>query len=250
MHRSFGRSFVLNAGIMKRISLIFCAFAVLAAALASSASAKVEELGVTDPTPAASCPDNCQAIGRVSGYQVQGGTLRNQFRAKGRGKIVAFTVTLGNPRQDQIDFFTNLFGGDPKVQLTVFRIGTKRRHRVTGHSEVFDVKQYYGSSPTFVLSRPLTVKKDYVVGITVPTWLPAFAVGLGNNEAWRSSRGGEDCNDVRQDAAQVDLGSLRQWTCFYRTARLLYTVTMVPDNKPTVQQQPKQNDNNQDQTGK
>ncbi|MGH2838191.1 MAG: hypothetical protein ACRDJY_07575 [Thermoleophilaceae bacterium] len=220
---------------MKRISLIAGAFAVaLVLALPSIASARVDELGNTDPTPAASCPDNCQAVGRVSGYQVQQGQARNAFRAKERGKIVAFTITLGNPRQDQIDFFTNLFGGDPQVQLTVFRVGTKRRHRVTGKSEVFDLKRYYGSSPTFALSRPLTVKKDYVVGITVPTWAPAFSVGLGNDEAWRSSRDPEDCNDVRQDAAQVERGSLRTWGCFYRTARLLYTVTMVPNPKPTA----------------
>lgn len=228
---------MFNAGVMKRISLITAAFAAASVlAVPAVASADVVELGVTNPTPAASCPDNCQAVGRVSGYQVQGGELRNQFRAKERGKIVAFTVTLGNPRPDQIEFFTNLFGGDPQVQLTVFRVGTKRRHRVTGKSQLVDLKRYYGSSPTFALQRPLTVKKDYVVGISVPTWAPMFAVGLGNNEAWRSSRDPADCNDVRQDAAQMERGSLRMWGCFYRTARLLYTVTMVPDPKPTVRE--------------
>jgi hypothetical protein len=224
---------VLNAEVMKRISLICAAVVVLTAALPQSAFAVVEELGVTNPVPAPSCPDNCQAVGRVSGYQVQTAGARNPFRARGRGKIVAFTVTLGNPRADQIEFFNNLFGGEPQVRLTVFRIGTRRRHRVTGQSEVFDLSRYYGSSPTFALSRPLTVRKDYVIGITVPTWFPGFSVGLGNNEAWRSSRSEEDCNDVRQDAAQDERGSLRQWTCFYRTARLLYTVTMVPDPRPT-----------------
>jgi hypothetical protein len=233
LDRSYGRSLVLNAGIMKRLSLILVA---LAAAFPAAADARVQELGNTDPTPAASCPDNCQAIGRVSGYQVQQGQIRNPFRAKERGKIVAFTVTLGKPRADQIEFFNNLFGGEPQVQLTVFRVGTKRRHRVTGKSDVFELSRYYGSSPTFALSRPLTVKKDYVVGITSNTWFPGFAVGLGNDEAWRSSRSGEDCNDVRQDAAQDERGSLRQWTCFYRTARLLYTATMVPDPKPTVEE--------------
>jgi hypothetical protein len=224
---------VFNAGIMKRISLISVLAGVLVMAFASTASARVVELGNTDPTPAASCPDNCQAIGRVSGYQTQQGQARNPFRVRERGKIVAFTITLGSPRPDQIEFFTNLFGGDPQVQLTVFRVGTRRRHRVTGKSEVFPLERYYGSSPTFALSRPLTVRKDYVVGLTVPTWAPAFAVGLGNDETWRSSRNPEDCNDVRQDAAQTERGSLRQWGCFYRTARLLYTVTMVPDPQPT-----------------
>jgi hypothetical protein len=224
---------------MKRFLLLTSIIGAAAAALPASASAaNIVELGATQQPPAASCPDNCQAIGRVTGYQVQEGQVRNPFRAKERGKVVAFTIALGSPRQDQIDFFTNLFGGPPQARLVVLREGTKRRHRVTGRSELFDLKDYYGSSPTFALSRPLTVKKGYVVALTVPTWAPAFAVGLGNDEAWRSSRDPANCDDVRQNAAQNDLGSLRAYGCFYRGARLTYTATMIPQPKRTSQPAP------------
>jgi hypothetical protein len=214
------------------VIIVTCACALL---LPATAAARPTEIGVTDPEPAASCPDNCQAIGQVTGYQVQQGDSRNPFRVNGYGKIVAFTVTLGNPRQDQIDFFTRLFGGPPQVRLTVLREGARRRARLTGQSKNFEVSRYFGSSPTFLVDPPLTVKPKYVVALTVPTWAPAFSVGLGATEAWRSSRNPDRCDDVRQNAAQDVRGSLRTYGCLYRTARLLYSATYVPDPKPTRQ---------------
>jgi hypothetical protein len=221
---------------MKRFLLISSMFFVLAALPASASAANLIELGATQNPPAPGCPDKCQAVGRVTGYQVQQGTVRNPFRVKQRGKIVAFTITLGTPRQDQIDFFNNIFGGPPQARLVILREGTRRRHRVTGRSHLFELQNYFGSSPTFALERPLTVRKGYVVALTVPTWAPAFVYDLAGDEAWRSSREADKCDDVRQDAAQDDRGSLRAYGCFYRNARLLYTATMVPDPKRTVEQ--------------
>lgn len=212
------------------ITFILCA---LFLALPSGAGARVIELGQSDARPVASCPDDCQAVGRVTGFQVRAGSARNPFRITRRGKIVAFSVTLGDPRRDQIEFFDDLFGGPASVRLTILRPGTKRRHRLTGQSEVFDVTRYFGSTPTFALSRPLTVKKDYVVAITAPTWIPSFAVSQPETEAWRSSRDNDRCDDVRQPAAQDNRGSLRTYGCLYRTARLLYTASFVPDPRPT-----------------
>ena len=74
-----------------------------------------------------------------------------------------------------------------------------------------------------------------MVALTVPTWAPAFAVGLSNNEQWRSSRADARCDDVSQDAAQMRLGSLRTYGCLYKTARLLYTATFIPDPRPTTE---------------
>jgi hypothetical protein len=217
---------------MRRLFTTSAVFACLLAAPA--AEGRVIELGVQNPRPPASCPENCQAIGQVTGFQVKQGTVRHPFQVSRRGKIVAFTISLGKPNAEQIDFFTKLFAGPPRAQLTILRPGTKKRYRLTGHSEIFELSSYFGSSPTFALSRPLTVKKDYVVALTVPTWAPAFAVGLSNNEQWRSSRADERCDDVSQMAAQQRLGSLRTYGCLYKTARLLYTATFVPDPRPTT----------------
>ena len=200
---------------------------------AHSAGAAVVEMGATTPRPAASCPENCQAVGRVTGYQAGQAGKRSPFRARRRGKIVAFSLHLGRPRADQIDYFDGLFGGPPQARLSVLRPGPRRSNVLSGQSELFELRRYFGSTPTFALDRPLTVKKDYLVALTVPTWAPAFGVGLGNEEAWRSSRDSERCDDVRQTAAQQRRRSSRTYGCLYRTARLLYTASFVPDPRPT-----------------
>lgn len=199
----------------------------------AGASAATTELGAQAQTPPASCPDDCQAVGRVTGYQLRAGTVRSPYKVRRRGKIVAFSVTLGDPRQDQIEFFDNLFGGPSQVQLVILRPGTKRRHRLTGRSRVYEVNDYFGSTPTFALDRPLTVRNGYIVALAVRTWIPSFAVNQPESDVWRSSRDPGRCDDVRQNAQQTRRGSLRTYGCIYRTARLLYTATFVPDPRRT-----------------
>ncbi|MBX5470024.1 MAG: hypothetical protein IRZ21_09020 [Thermoleophilaceae bacterium] len=218
--------------MITRFSLPLAVAAALA--LPSTASARVIELGGSLPAAAPSCPASCQAIGRVSGYQAKVGSVRHPFQVKTRGKIVAFSITLGKPKASQVDFFNKLFGGPPQVRLSILRHETRNRYRLTGQSDVFQLDQYFGSTPTFALTRPLTVKKGYIVALTVPTWAPAFAVNLGKDQIWRSSRDPKRCDDVQQQAAQDVRGSLRTYGCLYKTARLLYSATFVPQPQPTV----------------
>ena len=210
--------------------------------VASLAVGRVAELGTTLDQHTAACPDNCQAIGQVSGFQIQQATRKNPYRLRSYGKVVAFSVKLGKPNASQITFFNKLFGGPPQIMLTVLRPyvapkGQKaqpNKYLLVGSSPLFDLTSFLGSEPTFALPRPLSIKPGYVVGITVPTWAPAFAVNLGDDMQWRSSRDPKNCADVRQDAAQDIRGSARTYGCVYKTARLLYTVTYIPDPKPTT----------------
>jgi hypothetical protein len=221
---------------MRRKRLVATATITLALAVAGIAVARVAELGVDLTQQTAACPDNCQAIGQVSGFQTQVGTRKNQYRLRSYGKVVAFSIKLGKPNADQVTFFNKLFGGPPQVLLAVLKPVPKVKNKYTlvGSSPLFDLAAYFGSEPTFALPRPLTIKPGYVVGITVPTWAPAFAVNLGEDMIWRSSRDPKNCDDVRQDAAQDVRGSARTYGCVYKTARLLYTVTYIPDPKPTT----------------
>jgi hypothetical protein len=193
------------------------------------------ELGSTSNRPAVSCPTNCQAIGQVTGFEAQQGTTKAPFAPRRRGKVVAFSVTLGKPKASDISFFTKLFGGAPSVQVAVLKPVPKKKlqYVVTGLSDVFQLTPYFGSTPTFALSRPLTVKPGYVIALNVPTWAPAFAVGLANDEVWRSSRDPAHCDDVQQKAAQTTRGQSANYNCLYRTARLMYTVTFIPDPRVT-----------------
>ncbi len=202
-----------------------------------AASAKIVELGSKIPKAAVSCPENCQAVGRVTGYQGRGGTVAKPFVIPRKGKVIAFTVRLGKPDANQVKFFDDLYGSNPQVQLSILRRGKKRGttldHRLMAQSEPFKVADFFGSAPTFTLDKPLNVRANYIVALTVPTWAPVFAVGLQRNHWWRSSRTKGKCDNVSQMASLTRLKSKKVFGCTYFTARLYYTATYVPDNKPT-----------------
>jgi hypothetical protein len=224
---------------MKKLIPIACALAV--ALLPSSASARVIELGADAGPARSNCPsDPCEAIGRVTGYQGRSGEKRKPFVIPRAGKIVAFTVTLADLTDQQINFFNNLYGDEASVRLSILRRGKKKGekkdHRLIRQSPTFDVSNFFGASPSFALDRPLVVKKDYIVALTVPTWVPAFAFsGLPPGNWWRSSRQKGQCRDATRRAAHTDRGSVVRYGCTYFKARLLYTATYVPDPRPTNQ---------------
>src|SRR3954447_6929528 len=153
-------------------------------ALSAVASGRVSELGTTLDNQTAACPENCQAIGQVSGFQTQQGARTLPYRLRTYGKVVAFTVKLGKPNGSQVQFFNKLFGGPPQIMLTVLRpylpkkgeAKQPNKYVLAGSSPLFELTNFFGSAPTFALPRPLSIKPGYVVGITVPTWAPAFAV--------------------------------------------------------------------------
>jgi hypothetical protein len=220
---------------------LISAFALLLLAAAPAFASSIREIGEYDdaPMPQAGCPLNCQAIGHVTGYQVQIGAHKNPYVIRRAGKIVAWTIRLGKPDAEQTQFFANptLFGSPPQARLTLLKKPKADRPKtndlkILGQSELFDLSKYLGSTPTFALSKPLVVPAGSTLAITVPTWAPAFAINLGSDEAWRSSRNKTDCNGTSQTAHQK-VGKTHSYDCFYRTARLLFTATFVPDPKPT-----------------
>src|SRR4051794_8953513 len=163
------------------------AFALLLLAAGPAFASSVREIGEYDdvPLPQAGCPDTCQAIGHITGYQVQIGSHKNPYVIKRNGKIVAFTIRLGKPDAQQTQFFANLFGSPPSVRLTLLKKPKNDRPRtndlkILGQSEVFDVSRYLGSTPTFALDKPLDVQAGSTLAITVPTWAPAFTTNLGS----------------------------------------------------------------------
>lgn len=227
---------------MKRILLLL--IPVLGALLLApaGAAARIVELGATADAVNPSCPaDPCEAAVRVTGYQGRAaGGPKNPYYIRRDGTIVAFTVTLAQPTAEQIQFFNDNFGTPAQLRLSVLRKGTTRKtrleHRLVQQSDLFEVDRYLGSSPTFVLDKALRVKKGNWIAITVPTWAPIFANKLTRSDWWRSSRARNNCEPPR---------SLRQWSmqtlrdinvfgCTYSGARLLYTVTYIPDNRETT----------------
>jgi hypothetical protein len=215
-----------------------------ALALPSGASARIVELGSQGQAVKPSCPgDPCEAAVRVTALQGRAaGGPKNPYYIRRDGSLVAFTVTLSQPNAEQIEFFNENFGTPPEVQLSVLRRGdtrqTRLNYRLLAQSETFAVDDYLGSSPTFVLEQPLRVRRGNWVGITVDTWAPMFANNLGRAEWWRSSRARRSCEPPRSltQFSMEETGQVSVFGCTYHGARLLYTVTYIPDNRPTTEQ--------------
>ena len=209
------------------------AVATVAAALAASApaSGKVIEVGRSDATPA--CPATpCLAVSRTTGYQIKVGDERNSFTVPEDGKIVAWSINLGKPTAEQIDYFDKNLGGQASARLTVLRLGRTLYSRTISQSPVQKLEPYFGQTVQFPLGRSLNVKKGYVIALTVPTWAPALTPLLTDHSSWRASRAKGKCDETGRQTAQQSLDVVTQYRCLYK-ARLTYSATLVTRPAPT-----------------
>lgn len=215
----------------------FAACALVAVAIVAPATlgqrSETVELGSSALQLRPSCPQACEAVGRVSGYQVLSEGRRHVYRAPFDGKVVSWSIVLSKPRASQIKFFDEFYGTPPRARLSVLRPGGRNRFRLTGQSQTVNLTEYLGQRPVFALERPLTVKRGYFVAVTVPTWAPSFATGLSRDNAWRASRPKSKCRDVKRKSAHQRRKSIVAYGCVYRTARLLYTATVVRTKSPS-----------------
>lgn len=191
-------------------------------------------LGETASLPDPSCPDSpCQAVGSTTGFQVSNGQSNLPFLVPDDGTVKSWTVTLAEPTNQQRSFFNGFFGMPPQAQLAILhRVpGTQPpRYNLRAKSSIQVLTPYLGETVRFGTS--LRVRKGDVIGLTIPTWAPAFAQGLSAKNVWRASREEGKCldpTDVRQGESHERLGSRATYGCKYSTARLLYTATVVLD---------------------
>jgi hypothetical protein len=209
----------------------------LALGAAAPAGAKVKEIGVDESLPltAAGCPKDCFVLDQVTGYQASIGKIKNPYTVKRKGRITAFTIALGKPNKTQTASFAQRYGTTPQARISILQVPKKGRDlKLTAQSEVINLAPYLGSTPTFALERSLPITQKSIVALTIPTWAPALAVKQPRTVNWRASRASGTCNDYSQLAAQQTLNSIRTFGCLYRTARVLYSATFVPDPKPTT----------------
>jgi hypothetical protein len=189
-------------------------------------------LGQTANEPDPSCPeDPCEAIGSVTGFQVSNGQTSLPYRAPRDGTIKAWTLTLAQPTNSQRTYFNGFLGTPPQARLAILRRvpGTNPpRYTLRRQGSVQILSPYLGQTVKF--SANLKVEKGDIVGLTVPTWAPAFAQGLDEGSVWRGSRLPGACineTDIRQGEPQERVGSRATYGCKYSSARLLYTATLV-----------------------
>jgi hypothetical protein len=222
---------------MRRFLLVAPVTFAAIGALAAPAGAKVVEVGQSPQTATPSCPAKpCLAVSRTTGYQAKVGTNRGLMEIPAAGTIVAWTISLGKPGAKQTSFFDDKLGGPAQAGISILKPGARLFRRVMGVSPLQKLKPYFGSTVQFALKESIPVQKGWVVALTVPTWAPALAVGLGGDTSWRASRAKSKCNDTQTQTAQLDVQDLAQYYCLYRTARLTYSATLitkpVPSNPP------------------
>ena len=228
------------SGRPRRLVALLCAAAMLTAlswhaATGAEAAPKTAVLGAAAPA-APSCPDSCQAIGKTTGFQTTIGKTKSPFEAPFPGRVVAWSIKLSQPTTKQMEFFEDFFDGPPQARLSVLKPIMKKIkagnpvYELKAQSPVEELNSFLGTTTTFALQAPLKVKKGHIVALTVPTWAPAFAVGQGGNTAWQASRKRTKCNkasDIKAGTAQQALNKGRSYGCTYKTARLLYSATIV-----------------------
>ncbi|HET9154154.1 MAG TPA: hypothetical protein VFN85_08560 [Solirubrobacterales bacterium] len=218
------------------LGLLAGSLALLVGLAAQSDAARVPPtrviLGQTSSVPDPSCPElPCQAIGSVTGFQVDNGQTRLPFLVPHDGTIKAWTLTLAQPTNSQRSFFNGFFGTPPEARLAILRrvAGTNPpRYALRSQGSIKVLSPYLGQTVEF--SSNLKVEKGDIVGLTVPTWAPAFAQNLSATNVWRASREPEACKnatDIRQGEPQEKVGTRATYGCKYTTARLLYTATLV-----------------------
>jgi hypothetical protein len=224
---------VFNAGMsrsFRHAAVAAWAAAVGVAVVASPAAAEIIEVGDTEADNAPSCPESpCQAVSRTTGFQVRVGEERDAFVIPQDGRIVAWSISLGSPDERQTSFFEDSLGGPARAGITVLRTDDRNFGRVVGRSGVRGLKPYFGTTVQFAMQNSIPVKAGYRVALTVPTWAPALALGLGEDAAWRAVRPDNDRTDTENQAAQLAVGLLGRYRCVYRTARLTYSATLIPD---------------------
>jgi hypothetical protein len=239
MSRSLHGAFAAGAtrsGRWLALALALGSLAILTALAAGTAAAGVPKttvvLGQTSTIPDPSCPGlPCQAIGSVTGFQVSNGQARSPFIVPSAGTIKGWTLTLAQPTNQQRSFFNGFFGTPPEARLAILRRvpGTNPpRYNLRSQGSIKVLSPYLGQTVKFGSS--LKVEKGDIVGITVPTWAPAFAQELPSSNVWRASRAPGACTnstDIRQGEPQDKVGQRATYGCRYSTARLLYTAALV-----------------------
>ena len=194
--------------------------------LPAAAQAKIIEIGQIEDAAAPSCPRTCNAVSRTTGYQAKVGPQRGLYTVPQDGRIVAWTIRLSKPGPSQIKFFEENLGGEASAGIAVRRPGARLMARTLRIGSIRKLEPFFGKTVQFALDESLVVHKGELIALQVPTWAPALQVGLAGDTSWRASRTADQCRDT-QTQTTTRVSQVKQYRCLYRTARLLYSATLV-----------------------
>lgn len=202
----------------------------LLAAGPAAANTTIGEYPLTTQSSCVPQAKRCFAVGKVTGFMVQVGGRRNQYRVPRSGRIVSWGLTVGKPAKKDIAFFDKTFAPNPSARLAVVRELKSKRgtYRLVGQSGTVQLKPFFGMQPAFGISSPIRVRRGDMIALSVITWAPAFKVNLADSYAWRADRARRDCEKVTQGSAHTKRNSKKRYQCLFRQARLLYHAELDP----------------------
>lgn len=222
---------------------------------AASEKANASQLGQTSHTPRPNCPTPpdsqnppadkaCQAMARVTGFQVDADGRHNPFKVREAGSIVAWSISLSRPSKSEQKFFGTEISksGPPSARLSIIKPKDDGRFKLIRQSPVVQLKSELGTKPIFTLTDPLKVKKGMFVALTTPSWVSNLAdAGASDSDKWRTSRESGQCGTESSDSAaeneadlkkrsrpQQKVGGVRSYACDYDGARILYWAYFAP----------------------
>ena len=207
-----------------------------------------------NPKPSCPTPDKdtypaakqCLGVNTVTAFQTKAGGKGGTSKVPGDGSIVAWSVDLAKPSEDEVSFFDKAFGGGPSARLSILKPKGKGRYKLTKQSPRVDLSASAGRQPIFTLNKPLKVKKGLTVALTTQTWIANFAHDgklSSSGDRWRASRLKKRCGDDPQKSPQENeddifkskphtkKGTVRTYGCIYDSARVLYTAYFAPEKK-------------------
>jgi hypothetical protein len=185
-------------------------------------------LGGVSGSVVPSCPETpCEVVTETTGFQasIKG---RHLSSVVGRaGRVSSWRIALSTPSAAEVAYFDTSVGAPPSAGLVVLRHTIGYHFRVVGASPIVLLAPLFGRTPSFALKHKLPVRSGDILALTVPTWAPALAVGLGAGTAWRSSRPTGTCSSFFSQTAVIKPGAVTTSECVYATARLAYGVTVA-----------------------
>lgn len=233
-----------DSPLRARLPLLLAALAVLVTAIAGGlvATAGAERaivLGKTKRTPQPNCPNDCEVMGQVTGFQRSAAGKNGLFRVTERGQIVAWSVDLSKPDKGERNTFNEAggserYGNQPTAGVAIIRKESRGKYKLLRRSPILKMNGFYGEQPVITLNKPLRVRPNDIVAVTTATWLPNFASGLSRRDVWVGSRNPDECTAADIDAffaqsnPHLKEDSTRRYGCKYDQARLLYWAYFVP----------------------
>ncbi len=213
---------------------------------ADAAPGKAVYLGKMSAKRIPLCPERCQALAIVSGFQAKAGGVPNAYRVPFVGQITRWRIKLAEPTAKQQRFFKNRFGDEPQAAIGILakrKQNGKIVYKLRRRTQIQDLSRFLGRTATFNLPRPVKVNKGDYISLIVPTWAPALSVprackpitvnrentvvnpavcdAFNENNSWIASRNRTTCNKqptMKNSQAQIKINSVAQYGCRFNGA--------------------------------